>query len=331
MVDNTTVAVDTDNLNDFELLFSGKADPAPSEPEPVAPVEPEDQSDPNTDDTPEDDSLAPSDSDDVEVDIPDDDQEESKTLKLKPKKKSAQERIDEVVANWRQAERERDELLAKFAELEKTRKEVPNEPSKTPEVVNSGEPTPEDLDENGEAKYPLGDFDPKYIKDLMKFTFEKEAKEAKAKQEAEQRQALEEQAKAELRDAWQERLTKAEKVYPDLQQKGMRLDSVVANLDPSYGEYLAQTIMSLDNGPEVLYYLSDNLEEAQRLVAGGPLKATIGLGELNAMFKKKAESPVKVTKAPEPPAERARGTNGRFEIPDDTDDLEAFAKKFYGK
>lgn len=326
MVDNTTVAVDTDNLNDFELLFNGKAEAAPEEKEPVAPVEPEDV--PENDDTPEDDSLAPSDSEDA-VDIPDDDQEESKTLKLKPKKKSAQERIDEVVANWRQTERELEKALAKLEEKERP-KEV-GKPVETTADIVKGEPTPDDLDENGDVKYPLGDFDPKYIKDLMKFTFEKEANEAKAKQEAEQRRALEEQAKAELRNEWQEKLTEAEKVYPDLQQKGMRLDSVVANLDPSYGEYLAETIMSLDNGPEVLYYLSDNLEEAKRLVASGPLKATVGLGELNAMFKKKAESPVKVTKAPEPPADRARGTNGRFEIPDDTDDLEAFAKKFYNK
>lgn len=328
MVDNTTVAVDTDNLADFELLLAGKATPAEPTAAPEAPVEPE--SEPvNTDtETSEDDPLAPSDGDEL-VDT-DDDQEESPAFKLKPKKKTAQERIDEVIAKQRAAERERDELRAQLEAKEAAAKpEAKTETAKT--VSDDSEPNPDDTDENGEPKYPLGEFDPKYVKDLTKHLFEKQAAEAKAEAEAARQRELEEQARAELNESWQEKLAKTQEVYPDLMEKGMKLENAFAGLTPQYGDYLAQVIMSLDNGPEVLYYLSDHLEEARALVAAGPQKATIGLGELNGMFKRKAETPVKVSKAPEPPVERARGTNGRFDVPDDTDDLEAFAKKFYGK
>lgn len=327
MVDNTTVAVDTDNLADFELLLSGKASPAEPEAASEAPVEHE--SEDVAPETPENNPLAPS--DEGEADELEDSDDESSTFKLKPKKKTAQERIDEVIAKQRAAERERDELRAqleakKAAEAEPVAK---TENAKT--VSDDSEPTPDDLDENGEPKYPLGDFDPKYVKDLMKYTFEKQASEAKAQAEAEKQMALEEQAKAELVNNWQEKIAKVEETLPDLHEKGMKLESAFSGLAPQYGEYLAHVIMSLDNGPEVLYYLSDHLDEARALVEAGPQKATIGLGELNGMFKKRAETPVKVSKAPEPPTNRARGTNGRFDVPDDTDDLEAFAKKFYGK
>lgn len=327
MVDNTSVAVDTDNLADFELLLSGKAAPAEPKAETPEPVVEED--------SPEDNPLAPeqndatSDKDDKDVDIPADEQDESPALKLKPKKKSSwQERIDELTAARRAAEREVEELRRQLAERDSQPK-VEKTADTRPEAVAG--PTPDDVDEYGEAKYPLGEFDPNYIRDLTRFTLQQEREALKA-QEAAERQAEQERAAVEeLQRGWQERLAAAQETLPDIQEKGMKLEAAFEGLDPNYGQYLAQTIMALEHGPEVLYYLSDNIAEAQALVASGPLKATLGLGELNSMFKKRSETPVKVTKAPEPPADRVRGNGGRFEVPDDTDDLEAFAKKFYNK
>jgi hypothetical protein len=51
--------------------------------------------------------------------------------------------------------------------------------------------------------------------------------------------------------------------------------SVFSGIEPSYGEYLAATIMGADNGPEVMYYLSQNIGEAQKIVASGPAAATL--------------------------------------------------------
>lgn len=326
MVDNTNVAVDTDNLDDFELLLNGKANVAESKEEPVV-IEVEDEG------TPEDNPLAPeqndapSDEGEDEVDIPADEQKESPNLKLKPKKKSAQERIDELTAARRAAEREVEDLRRRLEEKDSQPKEVE---TKAAPVVADG-PTPDDLSDDGEPKYPLGEFDPGYIRDLTRFTLQQERDAIKAQEAAERQAEQERAAVAEIQRGWQERLAAAQESLPDIQEKGMALEATFESLDPAYGQYLAQTIMAMENGPQVLYYLSDHLEEAQAIVAGGPLKATLGLGELNAMFKNKAETPVKVTKAPEPPQTLARGSGGKAEVPDDTDDLEAFAKKFYGR
>lgn len=317
MVDNTV-----DNDLDFGVMEDLDKTPelGGNTPEVKEEVNPEDNPLANEDDKQADES-------DDEVDIPVDEQEESEKFKLKPKKQSARERVEEAVAKMRQMERERDEALAKLKAVPEA---APKEEKKENPVAKTG-PTPDDLDENGEAKYPLGEYDPDYIKDFTRHVLAEELAQQKATQKAEEEAALQRQAVEELNRGWQERVQIAQETMPDLAEKGMKLESAFEGLDPQYGEYLAQTIMSLENGPEVLYYLSDNIEEAKALVAGGPLKATLGLGELNSMLRKKSDPPVKVTKAPEPPQDRARGTNGRFDVPDDTDDLEAFGRKFYGR
>ena len=89
--------------------------------------------------------------------------------------------------------------------------------------------------------------------------------------------------------------------------------------------------MSLEHGPEVLYYLSDNLDEARKIVQSGSVRATLSLGELNAQFKGKQKQQVKVSKAPEPPETRLRGSTGKFAVSPDTDDLTAFEQSFFKK
>jgi hypothetical protein len=90
--------------------------------------------------------------------------------------------------------------------------------------------------------------------------------------------------------------------------------------------------MQLDNGPQIMDYLSQNIGEAQRIVASGPVAATLAIGKLDAMFTKppvEKKSNKKVSDAPAPPTERARGSNGQFTVPPDTDDLDAFEKIFF--
>jgi hypothetical protein len=41
-------------------------------------------------------------------------------------------------------------------------------------------------------------------------------------------------------------------------------------------------MMGLDNGPDVMHYLSQNIGEAQKIVASGPAAATIAIGRLDA-------------------------------------------------
>jgi hypothetical protein len=66
------------------------------------------------------------------------------------------------------------------------------------------------------------------------------------------------------------------------------MDTAFAGIDPGYGEFLAATIMSCDNGPQIMYYLSQNIGEAQKIVASGASAATFALARLDAKFDKPA-------------------------------------------
>ena len=242
-------------------------------------------------------------------------------------KKSAQERINEVVAKRREVERElaaerakNAEILRRLETLESGSKEDERpSPPPAPAGAEFGlvEPTADDLDKNGEAKYPLGSFDPNFIRDLNRYDRAVErAYEAKIAQEAAaiQAQQAEEQK---LFNEWNEKLTQAEKTSPNIREKAQELVDTFAGVDPNHIQTIAQTIMQLDNGPAVLEYLADNLDEADKLVKMSTNVAMLQLGRLDGYVtpERTPETPVlaKPTAAPRPPAALNRGSGGRRE------------------
>lgn len=253
-----------------------------------------------------------------------------------PRKKSVQDRIDELVRQREDAKREaqaevqrlREEFEAKLADLQPKQETVVEK--------ESGEPTPDDLDEEGNPKYDLGEFDPKYIRDLTRYTLEQERQRV-AQQVAEEAKQLEQsKAQQELATKWNEKVEAAVAEYPDFIEKGQQLINSFDGLDASYGAYLSTLLMSMDKGPEVLYYLSNNPTEASQIVNSGAQRATLALGRIEAKFLKDSEQePPKVAKTskappPPPPQARARGANGAFiSVSPDTDDLDAFTKEFF--
>ena len=314
----TDKTIDMDDLDAFEkALYGNQEDP-----------DPEDQEDlEDSNDDIEDDSLAPEDDD--EDDVEDDDPP------AKPKKSGYQERIDELTAARREAERKaaeeagrRAELERRLADLEKAAK--PKE-ELTP-VVNQEGPRPEDVDNNGNQKYPLGEFDPAFIRDLVRHENELERAAFYREQEATRAREIAASEQNVLSQEWNGKLEAVQETLPDIREKGAKLVEAFADLDQGHAEYLATAIMRLPHGPEVLYYLSDNIDEAKRLASKDPLMAAIELGAMSARYTDEArpEKKVKVTDAPPPPQARVRGSGGKFTVPDDTDDLEAFEKKFYG-
>ena len=111
---------------------------------------------------------------------------------------------------------------------------------------------------------------------------------------------------------------------------------VFSGLDKQYGDFLAQAIMSMDNGPDVLYYLAENKDEAKRIVESGATKAVISLGRLEARFDTSEETKPtprqKVTKAPTPPQHLNKGSAAvKQAVTPDTDDLDAFEAEFFKK
>lgn len=315
-----TPIVDTsDDLDAFSATFYGTSMEAPKDD-----PKPEDESK----DAPEDvsDDTPPAPDKEAEDDDPVDPEDNAEADKPKPKKKSAQERISELANARREAERRAEELERKLQEA-LGKKDTPKE-----EAVAkvSGEPTPDDLGEDGEPKYPLGEFDPNYIRDLTKFTLNEEKKAADAARESERKAAQEQEVREHLMNDWQNRIEDIENELPDFRTKAASLEDTFSDIDPKYGEFLATTIMSLEAGPRVLYHLAENPDEAEAIVKMGPVMAAVALGRLEASLATKVVIPPKTSDAPPPPP-RNRGGSVRMTTPGDTDDLDAFEKEFFKK
>ena len=245
----------------------------------------------------------------------------------KPKKNRFQERIDELTAKARTAERELAELKAKFEQNGKT-------PPSKETVKEDREPQPDDLNEDGTDKYPNGEFDRKYQADLTKFLFKQEKEEYEKAQSLEkQNKAMQEEQGARMQ-LWEAKLEPARERYPDFQEKGQELIDSFADLDSNYSVYLTDTLMSMEHGPDVLYYLSTHPDEARAIVDSGALKATIALGRIESKFfgEEDQQKPhVRVSNAPTPPPALNKGSNGVVKKSFDDMSLDEVTAAIYGK
>jgi hypothetical protein len=329
------------NLDDFEKDFFNPEPKAEAEAEEEAVVEEvvETEEQEAVDET-EDDSLANEneDDDETEDEEQDEDEDEEEVVEvpqIKVKRNRAQERIEQLLERERLANDRAHALEVRLAALEagkevSSKEEVPN----IREQLSADAPSPDAKDKDGEPLYELGEFDPKFIRDLTKFTIEQEMKEASEKAQIEARNNEIKAAQAEINHKWNDNLEKVEAEIPEIRDNIRTLTNTFADLDPGYGEYLASTIMNMDQGPQIMNYLSQNIGEAQKIVASGPAAATLALGRLDARLTKPSTSQEEkrnrqVSKASEPPAIQARGHGGKFTVADDTEDLDAFEKKFF--
>lgn len=340
MTDDNSTPVDMDDLDKFSDAFYGKETP---EEEPTEAPE-EDEEIEEVDETEDDDLATEEDTDAPEGDDEDDEAKDEDEPEPepdpKPKKnrKSFQNRIDELTAKAREAERREAALIRRLDELEARRTEVKAEPEPTPlrEQLAPDAPQPDAVDKDGNPVFELGEFDPKYIAALSRYTVEQELKAQREKDAQEARQREIAAANKALQDSWHERVEKVEEELPDVREHIADLANTFADVDPQYGEYLATTIMQCDNGPEIMYYLSQNIGEAQKIVASGPYAATLAIGRLQAKLEKPTEAEQKrntkrVSAAPNPVPERTKGRGAQTSVRADTDDLDAFSKVFFSK
>jgi len=321
----------TDDLDAFSGEFFGRnQEPIVDESQTSdEPDEVEEEAEQGEVDEPETDSQEEVDDTESEEEV----EPEEEAPKPKP---TVQDRINELVRQREEAKREgqaqlqalREEFEARIAAL------APKQEAK-PEP---GEPTPDDLNDDGTNKYELGEFDPQYIRDLTRYTLnaERQKAEAEATERAQQTEA--EKAQQVLVQSWNEKVEAAKVEYPDFQEKGKELLDGFNNLEAGYAQYLSTVLMSMDHGPAVLYYLSNNPAEAIEIVNSGAQKATLALGRIEAKFidakaeKTLAKPKVSKAPAPAPAAARSRGSNGAFvSVSPDTDDLDAFQKEFFKK
>lgn len=239
------------------------------------------------------------------------------------KGKSAQERIDELTATAREAERraaEADRILNDPKELRKrlgldddgAKDEGPRTTEDGRELLE-GEPNPDD--------YEYGEADSSYIKDSATFHARVEFQRQEAKK------ALEAEFTA-IDTTYQERVEKAAARYPDFEEK------VVKGAQGENPTWKASPVMALamktsEEGPDVAYYLATNPGESERIAKLSPLEQAREMGRLEGKFAfggERKQEPAPVSKAPKPPTDLARGDGGKFTVAADTDDFAAFDK-----
>ncbi len=233
-------------------------------------------------------------------------------------KKTAQERINEVTAARREAEREADEAKRRAEYWES----VARNGAKPAEVAQEAQPQADERP-NPEA-YAEGIYDPSYIEDLTGW----KAEQAVAKRFEER--AREDAAASEAR-SFDDRAAKFAEQNPDYQ--AVVVDGAKRNAwacTPAMND----AIKTSDVGPSVAYHLAKNPDDARRIAALPPISQVREIGRLEARFEAKAEEPAPkptpktATDAP-PPTPQARGTAGRFAVDPATNDFAAFEQRLF--
>jgi hypothetical protein len=202
----------------------------------------------------------------------------------KPKGKSVQERIDEITAARREAEREAEYWRSKALD-------------KQPETQSEAQPDAEPDPEN----YEFGEADPRYLKDIVRHEMRQEL--------AQKRQRASVASAVEKLDAnYSQRLESVKDELPDYDEK--------VTQSAKRGEWPLPPLLAIASkesevGPKVLYHLATNREEAIAISRLSPIEQAVAFGRLEAKFLgAPAVQPNIATNSPEPAPARTKG--GQF-------------------
>lgn len=224
-------------------------------------------------------------------------------------KKTAQDRIDEVTAARRQAERDAKEAREE-AERWRALAEQRAATSQTPQG-GDGKPNPEDFQD--------GVYDPAYVEALTDW----KADQAVSKRLSERDQVRTQQTALTAFNA------RAAEAFPDGEPDGLKALKAL----PKISETVALTILDMDDGPKVADHLGANRAELSRIESLPPHMQVLELAKISTRL---ASAPAAVSSvnrtpnAPAPPEGAARGAGGRFTVAPDTEDFSAFKKRFGG-
>jgi hypothetical protein len=215
--------------------------------------------------------------------------------KSKPRRRSPQERIDEVTRARREAERERDywrEEAERALHHQAVRAAAPPDP----------------------RQFPHGPADPGFVQAMGQHAARQEFQRLTAEMAHQAHAHAEHQAWTGCQQAFAEG-------QPDY------FDAL--HEQPwACSQAMADAIRSSDEGAAVAYHLARNPGEAQRLFGLKPLAQIREIGRLEAKLARGSNGPA-ISGAPTP-APFARGTGGRFKIDPATGDFAAFEKQYGG-
>lgn len=212
---------------------------------------------------------------------------EETTDEAKPKGKGFQKRINQLTRNVRELER--------ALEMERASRQQASEKKEV-----KGEPKLEDYDDFG-----------KYAKDVAKWEV------AQVKGELTQKQAEEVQRVLVMKaqDDFRERLETFADTHDDFQE-------LVEEIGPLIKGAALETLMDSKHGPEIIYHLGKNPEEAERLSKLSPLAAAREIGRIEERLNSKSVK--RTTNAP-PPSKTITGSSPAS-TPLDKMDMKDFIK-----
>ena len=197
------------------------------------------------------------------------------------KSQGVQKRIDELTANWREAERREKFLMQQIERLQTQ----PASQEKKPEAPQAptGRPT---IDQYGN------------VDDYVAAVTDWKLAQVEKEREAKTREAQARQEQETLARKVTEQTEKARQKYADFD------DVVVHNPDLPITQTMAQSLVEMDAGADVAYHLGKNPQEAARIAALPASRQLIELGKLEASLSFNAKT---VTKAPPPVGSQVTG------------------------
>lgn len=227
--------------------------------------------------------------------------DEGEAQQPKPKK-SAQERINELTAARREAERDRD-FYREQALRNQQSTQQPAYEAQQHQPQEASRPAREDYEDDFE-----------YIEALTDWKAEQAATRL-AQQAREQDKA---------RAARQTFETRKAALFPQGEPEGLQRFLQLPTLPAAVIEIVGES----DIGPKIADHLGANPAEMRRLEGLNPIQQARELTRLEHRLSEPARpTPKTATDAPEPPPQ-ARGAGGRFTVAPDTDDFAAFEKNF---
>jgi len=202
------------------------------------------------------------------------DSEDGDDSTAQPKRKGVGKRIDELTHQRRSAERERDY----WREM----------------AMKGGQPQPEKsapVEAPGEAPNPLSfDSEAEYQKAMDEW-IDQRTEYKLSQREKQAQEAQTQQEKQEIVKSWEKRQNQ----YADSKDDYYE---VALNPDLPITDAMGDAITTSDNGPEVLYWLGSNPQEAARIAGLSAFAAAREIGRIEARFN--GPPAKKTTKAPPP-------------------------------
>lgn len=249
---------------------------------------------------------------------------EKAAAKAPKPKKTAEERIAEVTRKWRAEQRERatetQVLRDRLAALERgDTKGLTGDKS----AAKDGPPNP--------AKFTYGELDAEYIRALARYETKQEiAASQKETKEAQQREAASREQR-ELAKQAEALIAKGTALHDDFEEVVM---DGARNGEWPLSDALGKLLLTSEHGAAIAYHLATHYDEAETVFGKSPLEQAAWLGRQEAKLSSAspdapAKAAVKVTKAPNPPAIKARGAGGNSgTVAEDTNDFSAFERRW---